>query len=189
MNVGRDKLNSVLLPDGQVLIVGGAPGPDGGPVETFDPEDPAAGFRAGPIMQQVRGYHSAALLLSDGSVLIGGDPGGATKPHERYLPPYFFGARPTITGAPASVGYGAPFTINTPDGASIEEVVLMRPGAVTHAFNMAQRYVGCLIVSEFADTVEVISPPNGNVAPPGYYLLFIVNGDRVPSTGVWIKLG
>ena len=123
-------------------------------------------------------------------MLVGGDPkavGGST-PHERYLPPYFFGARPTITGAPASVSYAAPFTINTPDAASIEEVVFMRPGAVTHAFNMSQRYVGLDIVSNVGPTVEVISPPNGNVASPGYYLLFIVNGDRVPSTGVWIRL-
>ncbi len=193
MNVSRDKLNSVLLPDGKVVIVGGAGTglPNGGPVETFDPEDPAAGFRVGPLLQSVRDYHSAALLLSDGSVLVGGDPrvAGVSTPHERYLPPYFFAARPSITGAPATVGFGAPFTINTPDAASIEEVVLMRPGGVTHAFNVAQRYVGCAIVSKTGASVDATAPPNGNVAPPGYYLLFIVNGDRVPSTGVWIRIG
>ncbi|MCM3903659.1 MAG: DUF1929 domain-containing protein [Pyrinomonadaceae bacterium] len=192
MNVARDKLNSVLLPDAQVVIVGGfgTGQPDGGPVETFDPEDPGAGFRSGPTLQHVRDYHSAAILLADGSVLVGGDPrvAGVSTPHERYLPPYFFGARPTITGAPTSVGYAAPFTIDTPDAASIQEVVFMRPGSVTHAFNMSQRYVGLEIVSNAGPAVEVISPPNGNVASPGYYLLFIVNGDRVPSTGVWIRL-
>ena len=192
MNVGRDKLNSVLLPDGQVVVVGGVGTglPDGGPVETFDPEDAAAGFRSGPTMKFVRDYHSAALLLADGSVLVGGDPmvGGGPTPHERYLPPYFFAARPAITGAPASIGYGANFTINTPAAGDIAEVVLMRPGAVTHAFNMAQRYVGCAIVSKAGGNVGAVAPPNGNVAPPGYYLLFIVNGDRVPSTGVWIRL-
>jgi hypothetical protein len=192
MNVARDKLNSVLLPDGQVVIVGGAGTglPDGGPIETFNPEDAAAGFRSGPIMKFVRDYHSAALLLADGSVLVGGDPmvGGAPTPHERYLPPYFFAARPTITGAPANIGYGVNFIINTPVAADIAEVVLIRPGAVTHAFNPAQRYVGCVIVSKVGANVEAIAPPNGNVAPPGYYLLFIVNGDHVPSTGVWIRL-
>jgi hypothetical protein len=189
LNVGRDKLTAVLLPDGRVLVAGGAPGPDGGPVETFDPEDPAAGFRAGPTMQQERGYHSAAMLLADGSVLIGGDPGGATKPHERYLPPYFFQARPAISSAPASISYGANFAVNTTQAADIAEVVLLRPGAVTHAFNMAQRYVGCAIVSAAGGAVQVTAPPDGNVAPPGYYLLFVVNGERVPSEGVWIKLG
>jgi hypothetical protein len=192
MNVARDKLNSVLLPDGKVVIVGGAGTglADGGPVETFDPDDPGAGFRLGPVLQSVRDYHSAAILLADGSVLVGGDPrvAGVHTPLERYLPPYFFAARPTITGAPASVGFGASFTINTADAPDIDEVVLMRPGAVTHAFNMSQRYIGCAIASKVGATVEAISPPNGNVAPPGYYLLFIVNGERVPSTGVWIRL-
>ena len=192
MNVARDKLNSVLLPDGQVVIVGGAGTglPDGGPVETFDPENPAVGFRVGPTMKFVRDYHSAALLLADGSVLVGGDPmvGGAPTPHERYLPPYFFAARPVITGAPANISYGANFTINTPDAMDISDVVLMRPGAVTHAFNAAQRYVGCNIVTETGGSVEATAPPNGNVAAPGYYLLFIVNADRVPSLGVWIRL-
>ena len=65
----------------------------------------------------------------------------------------------------------------------------MRPGAVTHGFNMAQRYVGCAIVSAGGATVQATAPPNDNMAPPGHYLLFVVNGDRVPSEGVWIKLG
>ena len=191
MKVARDKLNSVLLPDGQVLIVGGTvtPLPDGGPVELFDPEDPSAGFEAGPSIQFVRGYHSAALLLADGSVLVGGDPNGGTTPNERYLPPYFFKARPTITSAPASVGFGASFSVSTPQAGGISEVVLMRPGAVTHAFNQAQRYVGCAIASAGGTSVQATAPPNGNVAPPGHYLLFVVDGDRVPSQGVWIKLG
>jgi hypothetical protein len=190
MNAGRNEVNSVLLPDGQVVIVGGITGgADGGPVETFDPEDPAAGFRAGPTMQQQRGYHSAALLLSDGSVLIGGDPDGETRPHERYLPPYFFAARPAISNAPANVAYGADFTVDTTQAPDIAEVVLLRPGAVTHAFNMAQRYVGCAIVSAGGASVQATAPPDGNVAPPGHYLLFVVNRDRVPSEGVWIKLG
>ena len=191
MNVARDKVNAVLLPDGQVMIVGGTvtPLPDGGPVELFDPEDPSAGFEAGPSMQFVRGYHSAALLLADGSVLVGGDPNGGNTPNERYLPPYFFKPRPIITSAPAAVGFGANFTVNTPQAAGIAEVVLMRPGAVTHAFNQSQRYVGCAIVSAAGTSVQATAPPNGNIAPPGYYLLFVVDADRTPSTGVWIKLG
>jgi hypothetical protein len=191
MNVARDNLNSVLLPDGQLLIVGGTlgGGPDGGPVETFDPEDPAAGFKLGPSIQHIRQYHSAALLLADGSVLIGGDPNGANTPHERYLPPYFFKARPAINSAPTNVAYGANFTVDTTQAADIAEVVLLRPGAVTHAFNMAQRYVGCAIVSAAGASVQATAPPDGSVAPPGYYFLFVVNGERVPSEGVWIKLG
>lgn len=190
LNVPRDKVNSVLLPDGKLLIVGGTlGGADGGPVEFFDPDDPGAGFQSGPSMLHIRGYHSAAILLSDGSVLVGGDPGGDFTPHERYMPPYFFATRPTITGAPPNIGYGAGFTVNTPQAANIAEVVLLRPGAVTHAFNMSQRYIGCAIVSAAGAAIQVTAPPDGNVAPPGHYLLFVVDGDRVPSEGVWIKLG
>lgn len=194
LSVPRDKLNSVLLPDGRVVIVGGqvAGLADGGPVEIFDPEDMAAGFRPGPSMKFQRDYHSAAILLPDGSVLVGGDPrdpAGNPTPHERYLPPYFFTARPAITGAPANIGYGGSFNVNTPQAADIDRVVLMRPGAVTHAFNMAQRYVGCAVVGAGGNSVQATAPPDGNVAPPGHYLLFVVNGERVPSEGVWVKLG
>jgi plastocyanin len=190
MQVPRVKVNSVLLPDGRVLIVGGIETlPDGGPAELFDPEDPLAGFELGPSMNHARGYHSAAILMPDGSVVVGGDPNGPTTPNERYLPPYFFKTRPTITSAAATVAYGANFAISTPQAASISEVVLIRPGAVTHAFNQSQRYVGCAIVSAAGGVVQATAPPNGNLAQPGYYLLFVVDHDRVPSTGVWINLG
>ena len=190
MNVARDKVNSVLLPDGRVFITGGIETlADGGPSEIFDPEDPSAGFELGPNMKFRRAYHSAAILLADGSVLVGGDPNGGTTPNERYLPSYFFKPRPTVTSAPATVGYGANFTVNIPEAADIAEVVLLRPGAVTHAFNQSQRYVGCGIASAAGSAVQATAPSNQNVAPPGYYLLFVVDLDRVPSEGVWIKLG
>ena len=140
-------------------------------------------------MKYRRGYHSAAILMPDGSVVVGGDPDGPTTPQERYLPAYFFKTRPTIKSAAASIPYGANFAINTPQAASIGEVVLIRPGAVTHGFNQSQRFVECTIVSATGGVVQATAPPNGNVAPPGYYLLFVVDHDRVPSTGLWIKLG
>jgi FtsP/CotA-like multicopper oxidase with cupredoxin domain len=189
MNVPRDKVNSVLLPDGRVFIAGGIDTlVDGGPAEIFDPEDPNAGFELGPSMKYKRGYHSTAILLPDGSVLVGGDPNGGTTPCERYRPSYFFKPRPSLISAPATVAHGAAFSIDTPTPAGISEVVLMRPGAVTHAFNQAQRYVGCAITGTSATAVNATMPPNGNVAPPGYYLLFVVDHDRVPSEGRWIRL-
>jgi hypothetical protein len=77
--------------------------PDGGRVEIFDPEDPTARFQLGPNMKHFRGYHSAAILLPDGRVIVGGDPNGGATPNERYLPSYFFKPRPTITAAPATL--------------------------------------------------------------------------------------
>jgi plastocyanin len=189
LNVPRDKVNSVLLPDGRVLIVGGIETlSDGGPAELFDPEDPGSGFQIGPNMKYKRGYHSTAILLADGSVLVGGDPNGATTPSERYLPSYFFTPRPSIASAPVNLTYGSAFSVQTPSPGDIAEVVLMRPGAVTHAFNQAQRYVGCAISGTSAAAVNATAPPDGNVAPPGHYLLFLVNRDRTPSTGVWVRL-
>ena len=189
MNVARDKLNSVLLPDGRVLFLGGyETPPDGGPVEIFDPEDPMSGFQLGPNMKYPRGYHSAAILLPDGSVIMGGDPNGGSTPNERYRPSYFFKPRPTITAAPATLTYGSAFAVDTPTSRAIAEVVLMSAGAVTHAFNQNQRYVGCPITGTTATAVDASAPPDGTIAPPGYYLLFLVDKDRSPSKGVWIRL-
>jgi len=145
----------------------------------------------GPHMVHIRGYHSAAILLPDGSVIMGGQGGGSdgsNVPNERYRPSYFFKPRPTISASPASIAYGAGFAIQTPTPSAIAEVVLMRAGAVTHAFNHNQRYVGCTIAGTTATTVQATSPPDGNVAPPGHYLLFLVDHDRVPSVAKWIRL-
>ena len=189
MNVERDKVNSVLLPDGRVVILGGfETPPDGGPIEIFDPQDAAAGFQLGPNMKYPRGYHSAAILLPDGSVVMGGDPNGGTTPNERYLPSYFFKPRPSITGAPAAVAHGAAFSVQTAAPSAIAELLLMSPGAVTHAFNQNQRCVGCRITGISATAVTATAPPDGTVAPPGWYLLFLLDHDRSPSTGVWIRL-
>jgi Galactose oxidase-like, Early set domain/Multicopper oxidase len=189
MNIVRGKLNSVLLPDGRVAILGGwANPPDGGPIELFDPEDPSAGFQLGPNMKYPRGYHSSAILMPDGSIVVGGDPNGATTPHERYRPSYFFKPRPQITSAPAAISYGQGFSVQTPVPNGIAEVVLMKPGAVTHGFNQNQRYVGCAITGATGAAVNATAPPDGNVSPPGYHLLFLVDHDRSPSLGVWVRL-
>jgi hypothetical protein len=186
-----EQCTSCLLPDGKVFIAGGVPGAPGG-AEIFDPDDPAAGWLRCADMKNIRGYHSSNILLADGSVLMGGDSNGGgdggNLPNERYFPGYFSQPRPIITAAPATVAHGAPFTIQTPNATSIAEVVLIRPGAVTHGWNQTQRFVGCVITGTAAGSVDVLAPPDGNVAPPGYYLLFIVDGARVPSIGNWIRV-
>ena len=122
--------------------------------------------------------------MPDATVLVaGGNPQrGTFEPHmEIYSPAYLFNAdgslatRPTITSVSTPVvGYNSTFTVQTPDAANISTVVLMKNGAVTHAFDMDQRYVG-LSFTAGSGVLNVTGPPNGIIAPPGYYMLFLVN--------------
>ena len=127
---------------------------------------------------------------------ICGNPArGSYEPHlEIYSPPYLFAAdgslavRPTIASVPSGViGYGSTFQLQTPDAASITSVVLARAGAVTHAFDMDQRLVGMSFTSGNG-VLNVTAPPSGNIAPPGYYLLFLLNSAGVPSVGSFVQL-
>jgi hypothetical protein len=159
--------------------------------EMFDPRNPAGGWELCATMSIPRGYHSAAILLPDGSILMGGDrPGmcksGETTQHERYFPNYYSLPGPAITNAPADLTYRAVFDVDTPTPASIVEAVLLRPGAVTHGFNMSQRLIECVVRGSSATAVHVEAPPNANIAPPGPYLLFILTPS--PSMGRWVRL-
>jgi hypothetical protein len=192
LNVPRpEQFTATLLPDGRVFIAGGVSGgADGGPCEIFDPRNPGDGWVPGPPMTYKRSYHSSFILLADGSVLGGGDPpvAGMPSPHERFFPGYADALRPVISAAPATINYGAGFAVSTPNPTDIGEVVLLRPGAVTHGFNMSQRGIECVVSGTGAGTIDVDAPPNANVAPPGWYLLFLLDSSRIPSLGRWIRL-
>jgi hypothetical protein len=166
-----------------------------GAVYAAEQWSPATGKWTTLASNQVpRFYHSVAVTLPDGRILIGGGWGGAggesdrQRTYEIFSPPYLFkGARPAITSSPASVGYGAGFTVATPDGAGISSVVLTAPAAVTHNFDENARYVP-LSFTVTAGGLQVTAPPNANYAPPGPYLLWIVNGNGVPSVAQWITV-
>ncbi len=204
MASARRHLNATILPDGQVLVTGGESG--GG----FN--DLSTGVRAAEIWNPrtgnwttlasnavTRGYHSVSILLPDGTVLHGasGDakiPGTSTpypdqRNHEIFQPPYLFmGTRPTITSAPATVGYGQRFLVSTPNAAQVTDVRWIRLGSVTHAFDAGQR-ANTLTFSPTGRGVSVTAPASPNLAPPGFYQLFILNRNGVPSHGVMVEVG
>ncbi|HXG90663.1 MAG TPA: galactose oxidase-like domain-containing protein [Vicinamibacterales bacterium] len=188
----RRQTTATLLPDGTVLITGGssANGFDNAtgavlPIEMWDPLTEQ--FTALAPMTAYRGYHSVAVLLPDGRVLSTGGDTTATSA-EIYSPPYLFkGARPTVTDAPAVVGYGKTFNVATPDGARITAVNLIRLTSVTHAFNMEQR-INRLAFVATPTGLTLSAPASPTIAPPGYYLLFALDLNGVPSVGRFVQL-
>jgi hypothetical protein len=196
MHYPRIDGNAVLLPDGTVLMVGGGLGPGKyqNPVLQSELYDPATETWTVMAAQSVpRMYHSTAVLLPDGRVLSAGEDHGSDanqRSAEIYSPPYLFrGARPTVSTAPDSVGYGQQFTVTSADASDITRVAMMAPGSVTHALDNGQRYVDLSFTYAGGDNLTLTSPPNGNTAPPGWYMLFILNSSGVPSVASWVHLG
>ena len=204
MSQARIEMSSVILPSGQILALGGSANDEdsstaGLNADLYDPVSNTfspAGTNAYPHL-----YHSVALLLPDATVMItGGNPQrGSYESHmEVYSPAYLFttdsngqavpATRPTISSLGSStLAYGGTFTVNTPDAANISSVVLVRPGADTHAFNFDQRLAG-LNFTTGSGLLHVTAPPNSNIAPPGYYMLFLLNSSGVPSVASFVQL-
>jgi hypothetical protein len=191
MTYKRRQINATLLPDGTVLATGGSSSPGfnepAGAVYAGELWDPVAEtWTTVASFTQYRGYHSFTLLLPDGRVLSGG--GDASMSAEVYSPGYLFkGARPVITSAPSTVTYGQPFFVTTADAAQISRVSLLRLSSVTHAFNMEQR-INRLAFSAATDGLNVAGPTNANLSPPGYYMLFILNGSGAPSVATIVRV-
>jgi hypothetical protein len=239
---GRTMGQFIILPTGKLLVInGGANGTAGYSTQTlttpsysqmpygmslaaapvltpaiYDPAAPSGsrwsngGLGASKIP---RLYHSSALLLPDGSVMVAGSNPNVdvnlttvfptTYEAEIFYPPYWGQNRPAPTGVPANISYGGPsFDITIPASsysgsanaaAANTTVVLIRPGWTTHAMNMGQRYVQLNnTYSVNSDNSIVLhtaqAPPNANLLTPGPALLFVVvNG--VPSNGTMVSVG
>jgi hypothetical protein len=202
MAFARSYVNLTILPDGQVLATGGGTVTDKADFThaVFEAELWSPATKAWTTMARAqipRLYHSTALLLPDGRVLVagGGRQNGRSQPDpkdqanaEIFSPPYLFkGARPTITSAPAVLPYGGAFSVTTPNAGSIASVSLIALGAVTHSINMSQRFVP-LAFTAAGGALNVTGPANGNLAPPGPYMLFIVDTNGVPSVSAMVRL-
>lgn len=193
----RSFVNLTNLPDGTVLATGGGTDRSGQDVSKAvmqaEAWQPAAGtWTTLAAMSVPRLYHSVAVLLPDGRVFVSGSGGDDAVADQRsyqiYSPPYLFrGARPSITAVPGSAQYGSTAFIGTPDASRIQSVSLIKTGSVTHAFDENARAMS-LNFAQASGGLNVQMPVNGNYAPPGYYLLSIVDGNGVPSMAGMIRL-
>jgi hypothetical protein len=200
MNTARVYHTLTMMADGKVLAVGGEATSDQNAVTTgilsTEVWDPATEtWTTGPSMSAARNYHSTAVLMPDGRVLVagGGHENALTDPGQYsaqiYSPGYLFnGARPTITSATAAATYGGAISVSTPDAASISAVNLVSLGADTHQADMGQHFVP-LSFTAGSSTLSVTAPATSSIAPDGDYMMFIVNANGVPSVASMVHLG
>ncbi|MFF1814879.1 galactose oxidase-like domain-containing protein [Streptomyces sp. NPDC058251] len=188
---GKMYVSAVLLPDGKVLETGGGLHNRANPVYEASIFDPATtAFDPVAADPEARGYHSSAFLLPDGRVMATGDnPGNGTWNHNVsiYTPPYLLkGTRPTITSVIDNewvYGDTQRITVDRP----IVKAELIRPAAVTHSSDPNQRFVD-LPLSVDGNNVDLNVTSNPNMAPPGWYMLFAVDANGVPSVAKWVHL-
>ena len=184
----RSLCSAVLLPDGNVFVCGGIQRVNS-PCAMYNPMSDS--WSASAALPSIRDYHSAAILLPSGQVMVAGWQNTSI---EIYSPPYLFaGPRPTITAVPPLVHHGQNFVIHSPHAASIAKVVLIRPMAITHQTDGEQRALEMPLTHDTAHTTQIsLTAPHGGhphaVAPKGYYMLFAVTNTGVPSEGKFIYL-
>jgi YVTN family beta-propeller protein len=198
----RRLASATVLPDGKVLATGGSANWNVMDATTsYNAEiwDPATGqWTIGANHVRARLYHSTAVLMPDASVFVGG--GGAPGPQvnrnfEYYYPPYLFdangqrAARPVIVDWPQDVAIGRTLTLRTQAAsAPIARVTMVKTSSVTHGWNMEQRFVELTFRAD-GDLLSVQAPTRAADAPPGYWLLFVIDASGVPSVAKIVKVG
>lgn len=182
----RVNVNPVLLPDGTVFMSGGASA--GEPCWTFNPGSNSWSQMADAPRE--RKYHSHALLLSTGEVMSSGWHNNSMI--DIFAPPYLFkGPRPEIDSVPEEIHLGCEFEIYTHQAYQIKKVVLVRPMAPTHNTDSEQRVVQLEFYYHGEYKLTARAPDGWHphaTAPRGYYMLFILNYDGVPSVAKFVRL-
>lgn len=205
MNFGRGWANATVLPTGQVAVTGGSKWNDRGDgdivlqSEIWDPKTGRWSLAAS--LGVYRGYHSSAILMQNGALLIagGGAPGPINNQNvEVFYPPYLFttvngktalAPRPQIVSlSTVQLQHGQSMQVELTSQNGLSQVVLVGLSATTHSFNSTQRRYPAAF-TQAGNAVTVQAPASANVAPPGYYQLVAIDQKGVPSPGVIIALG
>ncbi len=204
MIYARKFQNGVMLPNGEVLVVGGNTSgqkfSDNGAVlapEIWNPTTET--WRLGAPMTIPRNYHSIALLLTDGRVLAAGSgynsnsvPASTHQDGQVYSPPYLFNAdgtpaaRPAITGGSGIVETGSTFNVTT--SGSVDYFSMIKMSSTTHGLNTDVRYLRPQFAGAGANSFDITLHANPNVATPGYWMLFAVDAAGVPSEAHVIRV-
>jgi hypothetical protein len=207
MSFARRQMNATILADGTVLVTGGTSAPgfnnQAGAIhaaELWNPESEKWTILASESKH--RTYHGTTVLLPTGQVLSSGSGEGGGIPFANseftaqvFTPPYLLNAdgspavRPTVTSAPSRLAYGQPFTVETPDAASVTKGNLIRLSSVTHAFNQSQLIYPLRFTPAGPTSLGATAPSSPNLAPPGPYMLFLVNAAGVPSVAKMVSVG
>ena len=207
MAFARRQMNATLLADGTVLVNGGTSGSgfndQAGAVYLAEIWNPTTEtWKTMARESRIRAYHGTTVLLPDGRVLSAGGGEGGGIPYANselsaqiFSPPYLFNSdgtaavRPTISSAPSTLAYGQFFTVATPNAASVSKGTLIRLSSVTHAFNASQLIYHLNFTLASSTSVRSVAPANGNLAPPGHYMLFLINEAGVPSVAKIVRVG
>jgi Domain of unknown function (DUF1929)/Divergent InlB B-repeat domain len=207
MAFARRQLNATILADGQILVTHGTSGAGfnnvAGAVRAAELWNPATeSWSTMAEESRPRTYHSTALLLPDARVLASGsgEGGGVLLADsdfsaQIFTPPYLFNAngtlaaRPSITASPSTISYGGSFSVQTPDAGSVVRGTLVRLSSVTHAFNQSQLIYPLTFSATGPTTLTGAGPTGPTLAPPGPYMLFLVNQAGVPSRAAMVMVG
>jgi galactose oxidase len=202
MTYPRAFANSVVLPNGQVLTMGGqtyaVPFTDTNSILNAELWDPATGtFSVLAPEAQPRNYHSVGVLLPDGRVFSGGGGlcGTCSTNHtdgQIFTPPYLLNSdgtlrtRPVIVSAPASAATGQTITVTT--GGPVSQFSMVRYGESTHSVDNDQRRVPLSVVSSSGNTYQLAIPADPGIALPGPYMLFAMNASGTPSVSATVSI-
>ncbi|GAA2157047.1 hypothetical protein GCM10009760_58730 [Kitasatospora kazusensis] len=209
---GRTQDDTLILPDGKLFTVNGAfdirdygngaLNPNGDlKYRQTEARDADGNWQLGPVQRLARGYHSNAVILPDGRIMVTGDElqqiannpdikSGMNGSIEIFEPPYLqTGSRPTLDSAPTGpLRYNTAFTVNTSTPGRVTRAVLLSPITSTHSVDTSQRHVELQITGRSGGQLTLQTPPLAAAAPPGYYMLFLLDAAGVPSVAKWVKL-